>query len=188
MVPTREEALKIVDEMVPNINLKKHMYCVEAVMGSLAKKYGEDEDKWGIAGLLHDADWEKFPEEHPKVIVKMLRAQGVDEEIYKAIASHGNNGEEYGQRFEERSALIDKALYASDEIAGFVVACALVRPDKLETISADSVVKKLKDKAFAKNVNRNDIYEGVEELGVDLKEHVALVIEAIKSIRDTLGL
>jgi putative nucleotidyltransferase with HDIG domain len=188
MVPSREDAMEMLNNMVANVNLKKHMYCVEAVMRALAKKYTTDEDKWGIAGLLHDADWEKYPDEHPKVIVRKLRDMGVDEAVCHAIASHGNNSEKYGERFEKRESLIDKALYASDEISGFVVACALVRPDKLETLEARSVVKKLKDKSFAAQVNRDEIREGAEELEVDLTEHITFVIAAVKGIRKELGL
>lgn len=189
MIPKREDAMKLLVEMVDNINLRKHMFCVEAVMRSYAKKYGEDVDKWGFAGLLHDADWGKYPDEHPKVIVKKLREMGVDEEICQAIASHGNDSEQYGfGRFEKRENLIDKALYACDEISGFVVACALVRPDKLDSLEAKSVIKKLKDKSFAAQVSREEIREGAEELGVELVEHVSFVIEALKAIRSELGL
>jgi len=174
--------------MVPNANLKKHMYCVEAVMRALAKKYQEDEEKWGIAGLLHDADWEKYPDEHPKVIIKKLREMGVEEEIVRAIASHGDNSEKYGERFEKRESLMDRALFASDEVSGFVIACALVRPNKLDDLEAKSVVKKLKDKSFAAQVSREDIRNGAEELGVDLSEHIQLVIETLRRIKKELGL
>ena len=188
MVPSRSEAVKILDDMVPNANLKKHMYCVEAVMRALAKKYQEDEEKWGIAGLLHDADWEKYPDEHPKVIIKKLREMGVEEEIVRAIASHGDNSEKYGERFEKRESLMDRALFASDEVSGFVIACALVRPNKLDDLEAKSVVKKLKDKSFAAQVSREDIRNGAEELGVDLSEHIQLVIETLRRIKKELGL
>lgn len=186
---TYEQANKIVDEMVDNVNLKKHMYCVEVCMRAYAKKYGENEEKWAIAGLLHDADWEKYPTEHPKVIVKKLREMGVDENIAHAIASHGNwvDGEA-ADRFEKRESLMDKVLFAVDELSGFVIACALVRPDKLNGLEAKSVKKKLKDKSFAAKVNRDDIYQGVEELGVDLTEHIDFVIKALQEIKEKLGL
>lgn len=188
MIPTRDEAIKILDEMVENANLKQHMYCVEACMKAYAKKFGEDENKWGITGLLHDSDWEKYPDIHPGEIVKKLREMGVDEDICRAIAGHGNNSETEPARFEERKELIDKALFACDELAGFIVACARVRPTKLEGLEAKSVKKKLKDKAFAANVSRDDITQGAEELGVDLSEHVAFCIEAIKGIESNLNI
>jgi len=165
------------------------MYAVEAVLRSYAKIYKEDEEKWGVTGLLHDVDWEKYPKTHPKEIVKNLTEIGTDKEIIHAIASHGNNSPEYPtNHFEERTSLLDKALFASDEIAGFVIACALVRPDKLDTLKAKSVKKKLKDKAFAAKVSREEIYQGVKELGVDLDEHIQLVIEALQGIKEELGL
>lgn len=186
---TREEAIAILDEMVANENLKKHMYCVEASMRSYAKKFNEDEDKWGLAGLLHDADWEKYPEEHPKVIVERLKTKSIDENIINAIASHGNNNEQYGwDRFEQRKSLFDRTLFAVDELSGFIIACALVRPDKLDGLKAKSVKKKLKDKRFAAQVSRDDIYQGAEELGIELDEHINFVIASLDSIRSELDL
>lgn len=184
-----EQANEMLNEQVANVNLRKHMYCVEACMREYAKKFGQDEEKWAIAGLLHDADYEKFPTEHPKVLVKQLREMGVDEGIAHAIASHGNlrEGEEEN-RFEKRESQLDKVLFAVDELSGFVIACALVRPDKLNGLEAKSVKKKLKDKSFAAKVNRDDIYQGVEELGVDMDEHIDFVIKAIQEISSKLGL
>lgn len=188
MIPTREQALKLLDEYVDNTNLKRHMYCVEASMRACARKFNQNEDEWGITGLLHDTDWEKHPNEHPKVITAKLRETGVDESICHAIASHGNNSAEMGEdRFEIRESLLDKALFACDEISGFVVACALPRPNKLDDLEPKSVMKKLKDKAFAAQVSRSDITEGAEELGVDLNEHIKLVIEAIRGIKSEIG-
>ena len=188
MVPSREEALKILDSYINNANLKKHMFAVEAVMRALAKKFNEDEDKWGIAGLLHDADWEKHPNEHPKVIVNQLKEQGVDDDLVHAIAAHGNDSKEYGfGRFEKRESLIDKALFAADEISGFVIACALVRPDKLDSLEAPSVIKKMKDKGFAAQVSRDDIRNGAEGLEVPLEEHIQLVIDTLKGIKNVFG-
>lgn len=183
------QANQMLEEMVANVNLRKHMYCVEACMRAYAKKFGEDEEKWAITGLLHDADYEKFPNDHPKVIVKQLREMGVDEGIVHAIASHGNlrEGEEKS-RFEKRESLMDKALFAVDELSGFVIACALVRPDKLDTLEPKSVKKRLKDKTFAAKVNREDIFQGVEELNVDMDEHIAFVITALRGIKTKLGL
>lgn len=186
MIPSREEALEILNDMVPNENLRKHMYCVEAVMRAYAQKFGEDEEKWGIAGLLHDADWEKHPDVHPKMIVEKLTEMGVDEDLVHAIAAHGNNSEQYGERFEPRESLMDKAIFASDEISGFVVACSLVRPNGISDLKPKSVKKKLKDKGFAAQVSRDDIYDGAEELGVDLTEHIQFVIDAIKEIQDEI--
>ncbi|KXK26959.1 MAG: hypothetical protein TR69_WS6001000983 [candidate division WS6 bacterium OLB20] len=184
MIPTREQAHSILENWVENINLRKHMYCVEAAMRAYAEKYGEDADKWGIAGLLHDADWEKYPDEHPAQIVAKLSAEGVDEELVHAIASHGNNSEQYGERFAERSTLIDRALFACDELCGFIVACSLVRPSGIDDLAPKSAKKKLKDKAFAAQVSRDDIYQGAEELGVDLTEHIQFVIDAIRGVKD----
>lgn len=185
---TRDEALQLLNEMVSNENLKKHMYCVEAAMRAYAEKFGEDVGQWGLAGLLHDADWEKYPNDHPKIIVKKLETANIDSNIVAAIASHGNNSEEYGwDRFKKRERLIDKALFAVDELSGFVIACALVRPDKLDNLKASSVKKKLKDKSFAAQVNREDIYLGAEELGVELEEHINFVIDALQSVKTELG-
>jgi predicted hydrolase (HD superfamily) len=187
MIPTRDEAIKILNEMVKNDNLKQHMYCVEACMRAYARKYGEDEEKWGITGLLHDADWEKFPEQHPKEIVKQLRDSNVDEDIAHAIASHGDDGEEYGfGRFEKRESLLDKALFACDELAGFIIAVARVRPNGLDDLKSKSVKKKLKDKAFAAQVSRDDIENGAKELGIELNDHIEFMINALKEIQNDL--
>lgn len=186
-IPSREDALKFLTDMVENENLKKHMYCVEAVMRAYARKLSENEELWGIAGLLHDADWEKFPDDHPRVICERLREMNYDETMIHAIASHGNNSAQYGEdRFEIRASLFDKALFACDEISGFVVACARVRPTKLDDLEASSVIKKLKDKAFAAQVSREDITQGADELGIPMEEHIQFVIEAIKGIKDQL--
>jgi len=188
MIPTREEALKILDEYVTNINLKRHMFAVEAVLRGYAKKFGEDENAWGIAGLLHDADWEKHPKVHPKVIIDDLRKRGVPEEIIHAIASHGNNSPDFPtNHMEPRESRLDHAIFASDEISGFVIACALVRPDRLNTLEASSVIKKMKDKGFARQVNRQDIIGGAEELGIPLQDHIAFVIDQLRPIKSVFG-
>ena len=181
---TREQALEVLDELIKNENLKKHMYCVEAGMRFYAKEFGEDEEKWGLAGLLHDADWEKYPKEHPGKIIEKLKEIGVDEDIIYAISSHGNSGD-YGDNhfdFQPRKSLMDKALFAVDELSGFVIACALVRPDKLDSLKPKSVKKKLKDKKFAAQVSREDIYQGVEELSIELDEHIENIIEVLKGV------
>jgi len=185
----RAEALKIIDELIANSNLKKHMNCVEAAMKFYANEFNENEEKWGLAGLLHDADWEKYPEDHPKIIVSQLNDLEVDPDVVQAIASHGNDSEQYGYgRFTDRQSLMDKALFAVDELSGFVIACALVRPTKLEGLEARSVIKKLKDKSFAAQVSRDDIYEGAKELNIDLEAHVQNVINALQGIKEELGL
>lgn len=189
MIPTRDQALEILDEFVENENLKKHMYCVEACMRAYAKKFEKDIDQWGVTGLLHDADWEKYPDVHPKKILEKLKELDVDAEIIHAIASHGNNSEQYGlDRFEERKSLMDKVLFACDELSGFIIACALVRPNKLDDLKAKSVKKKLKDKSFAAQVNRDEIRQGAEELEVDISEHITFLIETLREIKKDLGL
>ena len=189
MVPTRDKALEILDEMIENENLKKHMYAVEAVVKAYAKKFNKDEKKWAIAALLHDADWEKHPKVHPSKIVEKLKEMNIDQAIIQAIASHGNNSEKYPtNKFTKRKSLLDKTLYACDELSGFIVACALVRPTKLEGMKVSSVKKKLKDKSFAANVSRDEIYEGAEDLGIELDKHIEFVIKAMQGISDKLGL
>ncbi|MFQ5492926.1 MAG: HD domain-containing protein [Candidatus Dojkabacteria bacterium] len=188
MIPQRRSAIILLNEFVDNENLKRHMYAVEAAMRAYAKKLGEDEDKWGIAGLLHDADWEKFSDDHPRVIVERLKEMNVDDGIVQAIASHGNNSDQYPQNyFEERRSKFDSALFACDELAGFIVAVARVRPNGLDDLKAKSVKKKLKDKGFAAQVNRDDIRDGADELGVELDEHIEFVIKALRSIKEELG-
>lgn len=185
---TRNQALEIVDQFIDNQNLKKHMLAVEASISFYAKKLGQDEEVWGLTGLLHDADWENYPDQHPKKMVQYLKEKqeelAIPDELIQAIASHGNDPE----RFTKRESQLDKYLFAVDELSGFVVACALVRPDKLASLKPKSVVKKLKDKAFARQVNREEIYQGAEDLGLDLKEHIANVIAALQGISKELGL
>ncbi len=151
------------------------MYAVEAAMRFYAAKFGEDPDKWGIAGLLHDADWQKYPPQHPKVICEDLQKRGVDPEIIHAISCHGN------QLGVVRQSKMDHALFACDEITGLVTATALMKPNGLEGLEARSVIKKMKDKGFAAGVNRDDIRQGAEELGLPLEEHIQNVINAMKA-------
>ncbi|MBN1916131.1 HD domain-containing protein [Candidatus Dojkabacteria bacterium] len=188
---TRDEALKILDTWSTKPFSKKHMLAVEECMRSYARKFGKDEEKWGIAGLLHDADWDSFPDEHPKKIVALLREKG-EEEIAQAVAGHGDMSEQYldkdgNPRFTERKTLMDKALYACDEITGFIMAVSYVRPNGIADIEPKSVKKKLKDKAFAAQVNREEIYKGAEELGIDFDKHLQFVIEAMKLIQSQLA-
>lgn len=184
-VPTYEDALKLLFEYTESENLRKHAFAVESAMRAYARKFGEDEEKWAIVGLLHDFDYEKFPtpDQHPWVGSKILEEKGYPEDIRKAILGHAD------YTGIPRDTLMAKVLYACDELCGFITAVALVRPNKkLEEVTVESVKKKLKDKAFARAVNRNDIYKGAEELGIPLDEHIQFVIDAMKSIADKLGL
>jgi putative nucleotidyltransferase with HDIG domain len=183
----REETLSIVTEFVKNDNLIKHMLAVEAGMRAYARKYGEDEDDWGVVGLLHDFDWEIHPtlDKHPMAGAPILRERGVPEDIIRTILSHAS--ETSGV---PRETLRDKALYAVDELTGLIVAVALVRPSKnIADVKIKSIKKKWKDKAFAAGVDREDVERGCIELDVDLwEEHIPLVLEAMQSIAAELGL
>lgn len=183
----REEALTIVEEHVQNNNLIKHMLAVEAGMRAYAREYGEDEDSWGIVGLLHDFDWEIHPtlDEHPMEGAPILRERGVPEDVIRSILSHASE-----MSGVPRETKRDKALYAVDELTGLIVAVALVRPSKnIADVKIKSIKKKWKDKSFAAGVDRDDIEQGCEELGVDLwEEHVPLVLDAMQGIAADLGL
>lgn len=181
----REEALSVVKEFVKNPNLIKHMLAVEGVMAAYAQKFNEDEERWRVTGLLHDFDWEIHPslEQHPQEGAKILRERGVDEDLIRTILSHA---EHTGV---SREKLIDKALFACDEITGLIVAVALVRPSKkLADVTVDSIKKKWKDKTFAKGAKREDIEVGAKELEVDLWEHVGFALHAMQGIANDLGL
>jgi putative nucleotidyltransferase with HDIG domain len=181
----RDSAWTLLCEFTQSESLRKHMLAVEACMRAYARKFGEDEDKWGITGLLHDFDYEKYPtpQEHPFVGNKVLEERSYPEEIRRAILSHADYS---GVKRESR---MEKTLYACDELAGFITATALVKPGKsLAEVEAKSVRKKMKDKAFARSVNRDDIINGAADMGVDLEEHIAFCIEAMKSIAAELGL
>lgn len=180
---TRDEALALLKEHTKSDALLKHMYAVEAAMRAYARSFGEDEERWGIAGLLHDFDYEKYPAapDHPLKGSEILAAMGYDEEIREAILGHAP------YTGVPRSTRMAKTLYACDELCGFVMACALVRPNRLADLEASSVRRKLKDKAFARNVNRDDIAQGTAELGVDLDDHISFVIGAMRSISAELG-
>ena len=184
-VMDRKQAWSLLCEYTQSESLRKHMLAVEACMRAYARKFGEDENKWGITGLLHDFDYEKYPTpaEHPFVGNKILEERGYPEEMRRAILSHADYS---GVKRESR---MEKTLYACDEIAGFITASALVKPNKsLAEVEAKSVRKKMKDKAFARSVNRDDIINGAADLGVDLEEHIAFCIEAMKGIAGELGL
>ena len=181
----RDSALELLHEYTQKDGLVKHALAVEACMIVYAQKFSEDEEKWGIVGLLHDFDYEMYPspDQHPQVGAKILKEKGYPPDVIYAIRSHADY---LGL---ERKSLMDKALYAVDELAGFVTAVALVRPNrKIAEVKVSSVQKKLKDKAFARTVNRGDIHEGADDLGIPLKEHIAFVIDAMKNIAVELGL
>lgn len=183
---TRDEALKIVREHVKNENLVRHMLAVEAAMATYAKKFGEDEQTYRIAGLLHDFDWEVHPslEEHPQKGSDILRSRGVDEVIIRAILSHAPH------TGVSRDSKMEKALFACDELTGLITTTALVRPSKkLADVEVKSIKKKWKDKSFAAGVNREEVEQGARELGVDLwEEHVPTVLKAMQGIAPQLGL
>lgn len=181
----RNTALEIVREYVKNENLVRHMLAVEAAMRFYASKLGEDQETWGITGILHDFDWEIHPtlEEHPQAGASILRERGVPEEIVRAVLSHADH------TGIPRQTPMEKALYACDEITGLITAVALVRPSRsLSDLEASSVKKKWKDKAFAAGANREEIAKAAEEFNIELWEHVGNVILAMRSIAPELGL
>jgi putative nucleotidyltransferase with HDIG domain len=181
----RSAAWGLLCEYTQGESLRKHALAVEACMRAYAKRFGDDEDKYGITGLLHDFDYEKYPTpaEHPFVGNKILEECGYPEDIRRAILSHAQY---CGVK---RESNMEKALFACDELAGFITASALVKPNKsLAEVEAKSVRKKMKDKAFARSVNRDDIINGAADLGVELEEHIAFCIEAMKGIAKELGL
>jgi len=181
----RDAAWGLLTEFTQSESLRKHALAVEACMRAYAKKFGQNQDLWGIVGLIHDFDYEKYPtqEEHPYKGNEILKERGYSGEIRRAIMSHA----EYSGV--SRDTPMEKALFACDELAGFITACTLVKPSKsLAEVEAKSVRKKMKDKAFARSVNRNDITTGAADLGVDLEEHIAFCIEAMKGTARELGL
>jgi putative nucleotidyltransferase with HDIG domain len=181
----RVEALNLVREYVKNENLVRHMLAVEAAMRFYAEKFGEDQETWGITGILHDFDWEIHPtlEEHPLAGAPILRDRGVPEEIVHAVLSHADH------TGVSRQTLMEKALFACDEITGLITAVALVRPSRsLSDLEASSVKKKWKDRAFAAGANREEIARAAEEFNIDLWEHVSNVIIAMRTIAPELGL
>lgn len=182
-MPTRDEAARLLEEWVDNQGLRNHMRCVEVAMRSYARRFGEDEELWGLAGLLHDLDWEKYPDEHPLRAVEALRPLGYPEPVLHAILAHRH--EFTGVQPESP---MDRALLACDEITGLITATALVRPTGIEDLTPKSVKKKMKDSAFAKGVDREEVRAGTELLGVELDQHIAHVIEAMQEIADELGL
>jgi putative nucleotidyltransferase with HDIG domain len=183
---TRNQALKLVREYVKNDNLVRHMLAVEAAMASYAVKFGEDEPRWRVAGLLHDFDWEIHPTvpDHPTKGSVILRQRGVDDDMIRTILSHASF------THVKREKLIDKTLFACDEITGLITTVALVRPSKkIADVEVKSIKKKFKEKSFAAGVNRQEVEQGAQELGVDLwTEHIPTVLKAMQSIAKDLGL
>lgn len=180
----RDQALQKLHEMVQSPSLRKHSYAVEKVMVEAASHYGEagaDSGRWGLAGLLHDADYELFPAEHPNRIVAWLLEQG-EEEIAYAISAHWTRW-----KIPHHSPM-DRALLACDELTGFIVACSLLRPDGLLGLEARSVIKKLKNPKFAAGVERDEVYAGIELLGVALADHISFIIEALRPYATELNL
>jgi putative nucleotidyltransferase with HDIG domain len=182
-MPTREDALNLLEQWVENPGLRNHMRCVEAAVRSYARASGADEEVWGLAGLLHDLDWEKYPDEHPLKAVEELRRLGYPEEILHAILAHRSDF-----TGTEPETPLDRTLVACDELTGLITATALMRPTGIDDMKPKSVKKKMKDKAFAAGVDREEVRNGAELLGVDLDTHIGNVIEAMRAIAPELGL
>jgi putative nucleotidyltransferase with HDIG domain len=181
----RNQAWNIVCEFVKSDSLRKHMLAVEACVAAYARQFGEDEQKWSVTALLHDFDWEIHPQapDHPMKGEPILAARGVDEEIRRAILSHADYSGV------PRVSKLEKTLYACDELAGFLTACSYVKPGRsIHEVEVKGVRKKMKDKAFARNVNRGDVVNGAAELGVDLDQHIEFCIKAMQERAAELGL
>jgi predicted hydrolase (HD superfamily) len=189
-LPARADALALVHEFTASDSLRKHMLAVEAAMRAYAARFGEDADRWGLTGLVHDFDYERFPNaahspttEHPAEGVRILRARGYPEDVLQAILGHAT------YTGVPRDTPMAKTLFAVDELTGLVTATALVRPSRsVLEVDARSVRKKMKDKAFARGVNREDVVAGAAELGVDLDQHIQRVVEAMREVAPALGL
>ena len=180
----RSEAWDLLCEYTKNENLRKHALAVEACVRAYARKFGEDEEKWSVVGLIHDFDYEVYPAapDHPLKGSEILATKGVSEEIRRAILGHAD------YTGVPRDTRLAKVLFACDELAGFITACALVRPDRIAGLEAKSVRKRMKDKAFARSVSREDISKSAEELGLPLDEHITFCIQAMRAIADQLSL
>ena len=180
----RDQALELLHEHTKSDSLRKHALGVEAAMRAYARKYGEDEELWGVVGLLHDFDYERYPQfpDHPTKGSEILEQKGFPPELRKAILSH------VPAMNVPRETRLAKTLFACDELSGFIMACALIRPNKIADLKVSSVKKKLKDKAFARAVSREEIYAGAEEAGLDLSEHIGLVVSAMQGSAKELGL
>jgi predicted hydrolase (HD superfamily) len=190
VIPARDAALALMHEYTASDSLRKHMYAVEAAMRAYAGHFGEDADRWGLTGLMHDFDYERWPnaahsptDEHPAAGVRVLRERGYPDDILEAILGHANYSGV------PRATRMAKTLFAVDELTGLITATALVRPSKsVHEVDARSVRKKMKDKAFARGVNRDDVVNGAADLGVDLDWHIQFVTDAMKAHADSLGL
>jgi putative nucleotidyltransferase with HDIG domain len=183
--PDRSSALALMHEYTQSLSLRRHMLAVEAAMRAYARQWNEDEEKWGIVGLLHDFDYERWPDppDHPLKGAAILAQRGYPDEVIYAIKSHADYLTDC-----PRLSRLDKTLYACDELAGFITACAWVRPEHLAGMTPASVKKKLKAKGFAASINRDDITRGAADLGVELDQHIQFVIDALQPIADELGL
>ncbi len=189
-MPTREEAWSLLCEFTQSESLRKHMLAVEACLRAYARKNGADQETWGLAALLHDFDYERWPNndhaadrEHPAEGAKILRERGYSGEIIRAILSHAD------YTGVTRDTPLEKTLFACDELAGFITACSYVRPSKsVLDLEVSSVKKRMKDKAFARGVSREDVIKGAEEIGIPLEEHIAFCIDAMRGQADALGL
>lgn len=182
-MPSRDEALLLLEQWVDNPALRNHMKAVEAALRRYARTFGEDEELWGLAGLLHDLDWEKYPEEHPLKAVEELRTRGYPEPMLRAILAHRADFTGVSP-----DTQLERALVACDELAGLVNATALVRPNGIDDLSPKSVKKKMKDATFARGVDREEVRHGTELLGVDMDQHIQNVIDAMRSIALELGI
>ena len=180
-MPGRQEAVALLEEWVANKGLRKHMYAVEAAVRYYAQLRGGDEDIWGLAGLLHDLDWEKHPEEHPLRAVAKLREEGYPEEVLQAILAH--RADFTGV---EPESELDKVLIACDELSGLVYATCLVRPNGIDDMKPKSVTKKLKDKTFAAGVSRDEVQKGVDLIGLERVEHIQNIINALRTVAGQL--
>ena len=182
-MPDRNDAVALLEEWVQNEGLRKHMYSVEAAVRHYARMRGADEDIWGLAGLLHDLDWEKDPDQHPLTAVEHLRSLGYPEEVLQAILAH--RSEFTGV---EPKSDLEKVLVACDELSGLVFATCLVRPTGIDDLKPKSVTKKLKDKTFAAGVSRDEVARGIELIGLDRVEHIQNVIDGMRVVAAELGL
>jgi putative nucleotidyltransferase with HDIG domain len=181
-LPARDEAIELLHAWVENDGLRKHMLGVEAAMRHYARRFGEDEDLWGLAGLLHDLDWEKHPDVHPRKAVEYMRENGYSDELIQAVLAHAPD-----RTGVEPETRLEKTLFACDELSGLVYACCLVRPNGIDDLAPKSVTKKIKDKAFAAGVNRDDVARGVELMEMERAEHIQNVIDGMREVAQTLG-
>jgi putative nucleotidyltransferase with HDIG domain len=182
-LPSRDDALALLHAWVDNEGLRNHMLAVEAAVRHYATLRGADPERWGLAGLLHDLDWEKHPEEHPNRGVEALRERGYPDDVIHAIQAHRPDFTGV-----EPTTELDRVLFACDELSGLVVACCLVRPNGIDDLAPKSVVKKLKDRAFAAGVSRDEVARGIELIGLERSEHIANVIEGLRARAAELGI